>query len=199
MRICRQIFVICARAVYDANGRYSLWCSVLNCKINTPSWLSRGSPMKTAYRRLCIAIFAIYVRRHMYVWHACKMKLLWFDGNGYLCRYTKNRQRLNCCIGEHLSKMTRRRSLCHFGQRKILIQACAIQFDAIMIWNDLCLEYICLKQWNIKYLVAFPHRQLQFRQFCILHMDNKIFWINITKILDTKISFRNIGNRHRHH
>ena len=54
-------------AVDEASGRYSLWCSALNCKINITSWPSRGTPMKTAYRRLCIAILAIYVHRHLYV------------------------------------------------------------------------------------------------------------------------------------
>ena len=87
--LCRQIFVIWVPAVDDASGRYRLWCSVLNRKINTALWPSRGTPMKTAYCRLCIAIFATYVHRHTYVWHVLKMQLLWFDGNGYLCRDTK--------------------------------------------------------------------------------------------------------------
>ena len=34
----RHIFVFWVPAVDDASGRYSLWCSVLNWKINTMSW-----------------------------------------------------------------------------------------------------------------------------------------------------------------
>ena len=45
MCVYRQIFVIWAPAVDDASGRCSLLCSVLNCKINTAWWPSRGTPM----------------------------------------------------------------------------------------------------------------------------------------------------------
>ena len=102
MCVYRHIFVFWVPAVDDASGRYSLWCSVLNWKINTTSWPSRGTLMKTAYCRLCFAVFAIYVQRHTYVWYVFKMPLLWIDDNGCLCGDTKNRQRLNYCIGEHL-------------------------------------------------------------------------------------------------
>ena len=89
MCVSRQVFVIWAPDVDDASGWCSLLCSVLNCKINTTSWPSRGTPVWTAYRRLCIAVFVIYVCHHTYVWNVFKMLLLWFDGNGYLCRDTK--------------------------------------------------------------------------------------------------------------
>ena len=52
-------------------------------------WPARGTPVWPAYRRLCIEVFVIYVCHHTYVWHVFKMILLWFDGNGYLCRDTK--------------------------------------------------------------------------------------------------------------
>ena len=45
MCVYRQIFVIWPPAVDDANGRCSLPFAVLNCKINTTSWPSRGTPM----------------------------------------------------------------------------------------------------------------------------------------------------------
>ena len=89
MCVCRQVFVIWAPAVDDASGRCSLLCSVLNCKINTTPLPARGTPVWRAYRRLCIEVFVIYVCHHTYVWHVFKMILLWFDGNGYLCRDTK--------------------------------------------------------------------------------------------------------------
>ena len=85
MFIFRQVFVIWAPGFDNASGCYRLWCSVLNCKINATLWPLRGTSMKTAY----FAIFKIYVHRHMHAWHVFKMLLLWFDGNGYLCRDTK--------------------------------------------------------------------------------------------------------------
>ena len=45
MCVYRSIFVIWAPAVDDASGRWSLLCSVLNWKINTTWWPSRGTPM----------------------------------------------------------------------------------------------------------------------------------------------------------
>ena len=72
MCVSRQIFVIWAPAVDDASGRYRIWCSLPNVKINTVLWPSRGTPLKTAYCRLCIAIFTIFAQRHTYVWHVLK-------------------------------------------------------------------------------------------------------------------------------
>ena len=42
MCVRRQIFMIWA-PVDDASGRYSLWCSALNCEINSTSWPSKGT------------------------------------------------------------------------------------------------------------------------------------------------------------
>ena len=89
------------------------------------------------------------------------MLLLWFDGNGYLYRD----------INSATVKLLYRKACIPYDQTtnpltrwdgKFLYKWDIIQFDATMIRNDLCLEYINWKQWNAKYLVTFPHRQLQF-------------------------------------
>ena len=65
MYVCRQISVVWAPVV-DASGRYSLCCSVYHIMS------FKRTPMKTAYRRRYIAVFAIYAHRHTYVWHVLK-------------------------------------------------------------------------------------------------------------------------------
>ena len=70
MCVSREIFVIWAPLSMMGVAATNYDVLVLNCKINTTSLPSRGTSMKTAYRRLCIAIFAIlYVRRYTYLWH----------------------------------------------------------------------------------------------------------------------------------
>ena len=78
MYVCRQIFAV----IDDASGRYSLWGSVLNCQINTTSSPSRGTPMKTAYRKPCTVIFVIYAHHESM---SIKINLNWTTLD--VCKY----------------------------------------------------------------------------------------------------------------
>ena len=161
--------------------------------------------MKTAYCRLCFAIFAIYVQRHTYVWYVFKMPLLWIDDNGYLWGDTKNRQRLNCCTGEHLIPYDQTKIHMYpliLWARQILIQA---RHHSIRCYYDIkwsVSDIHLLKTMKYQISSYFSTSAIAIWPFLvILYIDNKnhFGYKEIKFYLDIKISFRNIANRHWSH
>ena len=142
MCVCRQICVIWAPDV-DASGRNRLWCSVLNCKINTALWPSRGTPMKTAYCRLCIAIFAIYARRYTCIYDT-SLKYYCCD---LMATVTSAVSQKSAAVkllyrGAFYPRWSDDDPFDTLGNSTFWYKQGIIQIDAMMVWNDLCLEYL---------------------------------------------------------